>query len=58
MLPRYDGVAEAWFDSEEALIEVMSSPEGQTLGVALLEGERTFIDHSKSSAFIVEEQAF
>jgi hypothetical protein len=33
----------------------MSSPEGEKLGAALLEDEAKFIDHSKSSAFIVEE---
>jgi len=55
MLPEYDGVAEVWFESEEALIAGMSSPEGQELGAALLEDEGKFIDHSKSSAFIVEE---
>ena len=58
MLPEYDGVAEVWFESEEALIEGMSSPEGQKLGAALLEDEGKFIDHSKSSAFIVEEHEF
>ncbi len=56
MLPEYDGVAEVWFESEKDLIEGMSSPEGQQLGTALLEDERKFIDHSKSSAFIVREQ--
>jgi len=55
MQPEYDGVAEVWFDSEEALIQGMNSPEGQELGAALLEDEGKFIDHSKSSAFIVEE---
>ena len=55
MQPEYDGVAEVWFDSEEDLIAGMSSPEGQKLGEALLEDEQNFIDHSKSSAFIVEE---
>ncbi len=55
MLPEYDGVAEVCFESEEALIEGMSSPEGQKLGAALLEDEGKFVDHSKSSAFIVEE---
>jgi len=55
MLPEYDGVAEVWFDSEEALMQGMSTPEGQQLGAALLEDEGNFIDHSKSSAFIVEE---
>jgi uncharacterized protein (TIGR02118 family) len=58
MLPEYDGVAEVWFESEEALMEGMSSPEGQQLGATLLEDERNFIDHSKSSAFIVEEHEF
>jgi uncharacterized protein (TIGR02118 family) len=55
MLPEFDGVAEVWFESEEELMEGMSSPEGQKLGAALLEDERNFIDHSKSSAFIVKE---
>jgi len=55
MLPEYDGVAEVWFDSEEALMAGMSSAEGQKLGAALLEDEGTFIDHAKSSAFIVQE---
>ncbi len=55
MLSEFDGVAEVWFESEEALIEGMSSPEGQKLGAALLEDEGNFVDHSKSSAFIVEE---
>jgi uncharacterized protein (TIGR02118 family) len=58
MLPEYDGVAEVWFESEQALMEGMSSVEGQKLGAALLEDEGNFIDHSKSSAFIVEEHEF
>ena len=55
MLPEYDGVAEVWFESEEDLMEAMSSPEGQKLSVALLEDEGNFIDHAQSSAFIVKE---
>jgi uncharacterized protein (TIGR02118 family) len=55
MLPEFDGVAEVWFESEEDLVAGMSSTEGQKLGAALLEDEGNFIDHSKSSAFIVEE---
>ena len=58
MIPEYDGVAEVWFESEEELMEAMSSPEGQKLGAALLEDESGFIDHSKSSAFIVQEHEF
>ena len=55
MLPEYDGVAEVWFESEEELMQAMSSPEGQKLSAALLEDEGNFVDHSKSSAFIVIE---
>lgn len=58
MLPEYDGVAEVWFESEEALLQAMSSPEGQKLGALLLEDEKNFIDHSKSSAFLVQEYEF
>jgi hypothetical protein len=54
-LSRYDGVAEVWFESEEDLVAAMSSPEGEKLSAALLEDEGNFINHSKSSAFIVEE---
>ena len=55
MLPEYDGIAEVWFESEEDLMQGMSSAEGQKLGAALLEDERNFVDHSKSTAFIVTE---
>ena len=55
MSPEYDGVAEVWFESEEDLMEAMSSPAGQQLGAALLEDEGNFVDHSKSCAFIVRE---
>ncbi|MEM7205612.1 MAG: EthD domain-containing protein [Planctomycetota bacterium] len=55
MLPEFDGVAEVWFESEEDMMAGMSSAEGQKLAAALLEDERTFIDHAKSSAFLVSE---
>ncbi|WP_330959358.1 EthD domain-containing protein [Photobacterium sp. 53610] len=58
MRPEYDGVAEVWFESIDALMAGMSSPEGQKLSAALLEDEKNFIDHDKSSAFIVEEHKF
>ena len=55
MLPEFDGVAEVWFESQEAFAAGMSTPEGQKLAAALLEDEGNFINHEKSSAFIVEE---
>lgn len=58
MQPEYDGVAEVWFDSEADLMEAMGSAEMQQLSEALLKDEANFIDHSKSSAFIVREHLF
>lgn len=58
MQPEYDGVAEVWFESEEDLMQAKSPPEGQKLSAALLEHEGNFINHSNSSAFIVEEHQF
>jgi uncharacterized protein (TIGR02118 family) len=55
MLPEYDGVAEVWFESEEDMLAAMSSPAGQKLSAALLEDEGNFVDHSKSTAFLVRE---
>lgn len=55
MLQEFDGVAEVWFESEDEMVAAMSSEEGQKLGAALLEDEGNFVDHSKSSAFIVRE---
>lgn len=39
-------------------MEAMSSVEGQNLSAALLEDEGNFVDHSKSSAFLVREHEF
>lgn len=58
MLPEYDWVAEVWCESAEALIAGMGTPEGQKLSVAFLADEKHFINHSKSSAFLVEEHEF
>ena len=55
MEPEYDGVAEVWFESEADLMEAMGSAEMQTLSEALLEDESNFIDHARSSAFLVRE---
>ena len=58
MQSEYDGVAEVWFESEEDMMEAMSSPEAQKLSAALQEDEGNFIDHARSSAFIVKEHEF
>ena len=55
MEPEFDGVAEVWFESEQAFADAMSSPEGQQLGATLAQDESNFIDHTRSSAFLAEE---
>ena len=56
MQPEFDGVAQVWFESEQAFIDAMSSEEGQKLGAILHEDESKFIDHARSSAFLSREE--
>ena len=51
----YDGVAELWFESLDALVAAASSPEGQAAGAALLEDERRFIDLDASPLWLGDE---
>ena len=51
----YDGVAELWFDSLEALVGAASSSEGLEAGAALLADEQTFIDLANSPLWLGEE---
>ena len=51
----YDGVAELWYDSLEALGAVVATDEGRAAAVALLEDERRFIDHARSPLWLAEE---
>jgi uncharacterized protein (TIGR02118 family) len=51
----YDGVAELWFDSLEALAAAGGTPEGKAAGRRLVEDERTFIDLARSPVLIAEE---
>ena len=51
----YDGVAELWWDSLEALAAAASTPDGRRAGAELLEDERRFIDLARSPIFLAEE---
>jgi uncharacterized protein (TIGR02118 family) len=51
----FDGVAELWFDSVDALMEDASTPEGAAAADALLVDERRFVDHARSPLFLAEE---
>jgi uncharacterized protein (TIGR02118 family) len=51
----YDGVAELWWESLEALQAATVSEAGMAAGRALLEDERRFIDLSQSPLWLAEE---
>jgi uncharacterized protein (TIGR02118 family) len=51
----FDGVAELWLDSLDALIAAGSTDAGRTAAAALLEDERRFIDLERSPLFLAEE---
>jgi uncharacterized protein (TIGR02118 family) len=52
----YDGVAELWFDSLEALAENGRRPEAQAAAALLLEDEKRFIDLARSPLWWGEER--
>ena len=51
----YDGVVELWYDSLEAIGAAVATPAGLAASIALLEDERSFIDHSRSPLWFAEE---
>jgi len=55
MEPGYDGVAELWFDSEEALAMDMATEAGAAAAEALLADERRFIDLPRSPLWLAVE---
>jgi uncharacterized protein (TIGR02118 family) len=54
--PEFDGVAELWFDSLEALAQNARRPEAQAAGAMLLEDEKRFIDLTKSPLWWGQER--
>lgn len=56
MEPCYDGVAELWFDSLEALERSGQHPDARQAGRELLEDERQFIDLARSPIFFADER--
>ena len=54
----YDGLAEVWWDSLDALLAVSNTEEGQRANETLTEDEARFIDFGRSSVFITEEHTF
>lgn len=52
----YDGVAEIWFDSVEAMMTAVDNDEGRAASQALVEDERKFIDLENSPLWLNEER--
>jgi uncharacterized protein (TIGR02118 family) len=54
-LEPFDGVAELWWDDQDALAAATSSPEGIAAGRTLLEDEMRFIDLEQSALWLGQE---
>ena len=50
----FDGIAEMWWESREAMVAPMQTPEGRAAGRALLEDEKRFIDLAHSPLWLNE----
>jgi uncharacterized protein (TIGR02118 family) len=50
----FDGVAELWFDSEEAVAAAVATEAGQKHARILVEDEAKFIDFARSRSFITK----
>ena len=55
MLEPYDGVAEIWWDDQEAGARASDTPEGQAAIRDLIEDEKRFIDFSRSSLWFATD---
>ena len=51
----FDGVAELWWESAEALAAGTATPEGRQAAQELREDEKRFIDFGRSVMFVAEE---
>ena len=54
--PSYDGIAQLWYDSWDALAAVLNGPGAREAADLLLEDERRFIDHAHSPLCWGEEK--
>jgi len=54
--PAYDGVAELFYESAEALQQALLDRSVRPAGMALLEDEKRFIDLPRSPLFVCEER--
>ncbi|NYI23667.1 EthD family reductase [Sphingobium indicum] len=50
-----DGLAEVWWESHEAMIAGLSTPEGQAANAAFAADEAEFCDMSRMSGFLSKE---
>ena len=51
----FDGIAELWYDSREALASVSDNPDARAAGRELFEDEKRFIDLANSPILIGDE---
>ncbi len=52
----FDGLAELWWESREAMETAFATPEGKAAGKEMLEDEKNFIDLPNSPIWISDEK--
>ena len=55
MRPAYDGITEVWFESVEALAEMLKTDVGKAANKTLIEDEARFCELRECSVFLTEE---
>ncbi|GHC54434.1 EthD domain-containing protein [Roseibacillus persicicus] len=55
MRQAYDGITEVWFESAEALANMLLTEEGKKANKTLIEDEATFCELRECSVFLTEE---
>lgn len=55
MRQAYDGITEVWFESAEALANMLLTEEGKLANKTLIEDEATFCELRECSVFLTEE---
>jgi hypothetical protein len=57
-LEPYDGMAQLWWEDRQQAEAALTSPAGREATEELVEDERRFIDHSRSSLWLAKEKTF
>lgn len=56
MLEEFDGIAEIWWETAEAMTRSRQQPVPAALQNEIMDDEKKFVDHARSTAFYVDDR--